>query len=201
MKISVINESMALTSHWAGGETKQYYIYPAESSYAARDFCFRLSMAISTSEEEAKYTMLENITRYLIMLEGSAHIFHKGRYDILMNPYKEIDVFDGGWESSGIGKIVDFNMMLSEGCLGEMAVVDESGKYTVGESFDSGRRYYNTAAFFCGEGSASFVFPKGDEVRLNKRDLLLLEDLESGIDMDIDLHDSKLVRMDIYCMA
>lgn len=199
LKISVISEERALTSRWAGGETKQYYIYPPESSYAARDFCVRLSMAVSTSDEEAQYTRLENVTRHLIMLEGSAHVFHKGRYDILMNPYKEIDVFDGGWESSAIGKIVDFNMMLSNGCLGEMSVMDESGNYTVGRAFDNGSKRYNTAAFFCGEGSASFALPNAGEVRLNKRDLLLLEDLESEVDIEITLKGSMLVRMDICC--
>ena len=78
MKITVISEEMVSTSSWSGGISKQYYIYPPESSYAARDFKFRLSMATSSAEEEAAYSHLENITRHLVMLEGTAHVFHKG---------------------------------------------------------------------------------------------------------------------------
>ncbi|MGB4439013.1 MAG: hypothetical protein WBJ13_07285 [Sedimentibacter sp.] len=37
MKITVIKEDTVKTSSWAGGESKQYFIYPPTADYAARN--------------------------------------------------------------------------------------------------------------------------------------------------------------------
>lgn len=197
MKIMVIRAEMVSTSSWAGGISKQYYIYPPSSSYAARDFQFRLSMATSTAEEEAAYSHLENITRHLIMLEGTAHVFHKGHYDLVMHPYKEIDVFDGGWESSGSGKVTDFNLMLSKGASGKMSVVIEDSSATVGAVCADCNKGCNVTAFLCGCGSAEFEFSTGESFELAKGDLLLIEEINSESAVNIALKDAKLVRVDI----
>lgn len=199
MKIKLIKENDIKTSYWAGGESRQYYIYPQNSSYVERNFYFRISLATSTSDEEAKYTSLENITRHLIMLEGSAHLFHKNHYDILMNPYEEIDVFDGGWESWAIGKVTDFNLMLSKGAHGKMAVVQKDGDYAVGGICETCNKQYNRTAFYCGKGKADISFSTGESVSISSGDLLLLEDINLKENIKILLFDSKLVRMDICC--
>ena len=197
MKITVISEEMVSTSSWSGGISKQYYIYPPESSYAARDFKFRLSMATSSAEEEAAYSHLENITRHLVMLEGTAHVFHKGHYDLVMQPYKEIDIFDSGWESSGSGKVTDFNLMLGKGASGKMSVVENDASATVGAVCDSCNKACSVTAFLCGCGSASFEFSTGEHFALIQGELLLLEEIKAESVVNISLTDAKLVRMDI----
>ena len=197
MKIKVIRAEMVSTSSWSGGISRQYYIYPPTSSYAARDFQFRLSMAISSAEEEAAYSHLENITRHLIMLEGTAHVFHKGHYDLVMHPYQEIDVFDGGWESSGSGKVTDFNLMLGKGASGKMSVVEKDAYAIVGASCDSCNQACGVTAFLCGYGSALFEFSTGESFTLAKGDLLLIEEIKAETVVKITLTGAKLVRMDI----
>lgn len=197
MKITVIRAEMVSTSSWAGGISKQYYIYPASSSYAARDFQFRLSMAISSAEEEAAYSHLENITRHLIMLEGTAHVFHKGHYDLVMHPYEEIDVFDGGWESSGSGKVTDFNLMLGKGASGKMSVVTEDASATVGAVCADCNQACAITAFLCGYGSAELAFAARDCFALAQGDLLLIEEIKAEEVIKITLTGAKLVRMDI----
>ncbi len=200
MELTVIREESVITSHWAGGESKQYYIYPPTSSYSNRDFLFRLSMATSTTDEEVKYSNLENFTRYLVMLEGTSQVFHKGYYNIIMTPYKEIDIFDGGWESSGIGKVTDFNMMLSKGIKGKMTVIDNSGNHIIGQICEVNHMQYNKIAFYCGQGTVNITLSADESVMLNKGDLLLIEDFVPNIiDADIQLTDAKLIRMDICC--
>lgn len=54
MKIIVNKEDAVITSEWAGGITKQYYIFPQSASLAARDFFVRLSMATAFTDEEYK---------------------------------------------------------------------------------------------------------------------------------------------------
>lgn len=198
MKITVIKEDAVTTSRWAGGESKQYFIYPPEADYVSRNFSFRLSMATSINDDESKYSNLENFTRYLVMLEGKSQVFHKDHYNTKMEPYKEIDVFDGGWESSAIGKVTDFNMMLSKNCEGRMSVVDKSGIITA-DDCESCNKPFKWLAFFCGLGYASFKLSTDELVSISRGDLILFEEISSDFKINVSLEQSKLIRMDICC--
>ncbi|EGO64501.1 HutD family protein [Acetonema longum] len=198
MKLTRITADAAATTSWSGGISKQYVIYPPESSYANRDFSYRLSMAVAYSDAAAKYSKLENITRHLVMLEGTAQVCHKGHYDLLMHPYQEIDVFDGGWDSSGTGKVTDFNLMLGPGAHGRMAVIEQDGTIGLGGCGSCGKPY-NRMAFFCGCGSAFFAFAGSEQATVLQHDLLLLEGFPEGLSVTISLAGAKLIRMDICC--
>jgi len=199
LKITVVKEDAVKTSSWAGGESKQYFIYPPTVEYATRNFSFRLSMATSNSDVEAKYSNLEDFTRYLVMLEGKAQVFHKGHYDIVMEPYKNIDVFDGGWESSAIGKVTDFNLMLARNCSGRMSVVDKNGVITTNDFRENRNKKYNWLAFFCGCGYASFELINDEAFSISKGDLILFEEISSELKVNVSLEHSRLIRMDICC--
>jgi len=188
-----------VSSVWSGGISKQYYIFPATASYAARDFSFRISMATSSSDLKVPYTNLANITRHLIMLEGTAHVLHQGHYDIVMHPYTEIDVFNGGWASSASGKVTDLNLMVAKGVHGQMSILDNNGIAAVGGSCETCHKRYNHMAFFCGCGSASFVFSTGEVLDISRGDLLLVENARSDSQVDITLLDAKLIRIDVCC--
>lgn len=199
MKTTLIRKDDVITSKWAGGESSQYFIYPLNSSYADRNFSFRLSMAESYSEEEAKYSNLENYTRHLIMLEGKAHVFHKDHYDLLMEPYKHIDVFDGGWESSAAGKVTDFNMMLSKDFHGKMTVVENDGILR-NEFCREYNKTFDFNAFYCGKGEAVFEVSTGEKIEISEGDMAILENVENDVEINVVLKESKLVRMDICCI-
>jgi len=198
LKTTLIRKDDVITSKWAGGESRQYFIYPLNSSYSDRNFSFRLSMAESYSEEEAKYSNLENYTRHLIMLEGKAHVFHKDHYDLLMEPYKHIDVFDGGWESSAAGKVTDFNMMLSKDFHGKMTVVENDG-ILKNEFCREYNKTFDFNAFYCGKGEAVFEVSTGEKIEISEGDMAILENVENDVEINVVLKDSKLVRMDICC--
>lgn len=191
MKTTIISEKDIIVSKWAGGESRQYYIYPPESSYASRNFMFRVSMATSHSDEEAKYSNLENYTRYLIMLDGTAHVCHKNHYDIILYPYKNIDVFDGGWDSSASGRVVDFNLMTSKDLTAGMSVVDKSDLIRI----ENESKNKHWLMFFCGYGSATFELPEGININISNNDLIVFEDIESAIEIKVNLKNSKLIKM------
>lgn len=199
MKTTLIRKDDVITSKWAGGESRQYFIYPLNSSYTDRNFSFRLSMAESYSEEEAKYSNLENYTRHLIMLEGKAHVFHKDHYDLLMEPYKHIDVFDGGWESSASGKVTDFNMMLSKDFHGKMTVVENDG-ILKNEFCREYNKTFDFNAFYCGKGEAVFEVSTGEKIEISEGDMAILENVENDVEINVVLKESKLVRLDICCI-
>lgn len=191
MKITVISEKDIIVSKWAGGESRQYYIYPPESSYSLRNFIFRVSMATSYTDEEAKYTYLENFTRYLITLEGTAHVYHKNHYDIILKPYENIDVFDGGWDSLASGKVVDFNLMTSKDLTAGMSVMHKSDVVKI----ENESKNKNWLMFFCGYGSTNFELPQGESIKASKNDLIIFEDIKNETEIYVRLKDSKLIKM------
>jgi environmental stress-induced protein Ves len=195
LKIAVINEGSAVVSQWAGGKSSQYFIYPENSNYASRNFKFRISKAVSFSDEEAKYTMLENYIRHLIMLEGTARVYHKGHYDLTMEPYRDIDVFDGGWESSAEGSVTDFNLMVSKDCFGRMSVI-ENDCVVQNDFCVQCRRPYFCTAFYCANGDAVFKLDS-ETIRAEAGDLVVFEDIPDDFNVHVSLSGSKLVRMDL----
>lgn len=188
MEVEIIKKDDVSISYWSGGDSRQYFIDPPESSYASRDFNIRISLASSIIDEESKYTALDNYTRYLMMLEGNCLVKHKGHYEIMMHPYEEIDVFDGGWQSSGKGKMVDFNMMLAKGNEGEMSVIDKDR--TIKPST-------NWLALFCGLGKADIELSTGESYSLLNYDLIVFKNISDEVKLKIKLNNSKLIRMDI----
>ena len=196
MKVTIVKGQDVTISKWAGGESRQYYIYPPDSSYIDRNFLFRVSMAISNSDIEAEYSDLKNFTRYLIMLEGTAHVFHESHYDIVMNPYEEIDVFDGGWKSSAIGKVTDFNLMTSKDCKGSMSVIHNSCKVATDGLESSGN---NWLMFFCSTGTAAISLSTGENEILTQGDLSIIEDKSPETKINIKSENSKLIMMSVNC--
>jgi len=189
VKITIINEENAVLSKWAGGESRQYYIYPPDSSYAERNFMFRVSVASSDTEEESPYSDLRNYTRYLMILEGTAHVYHNERYDIVLNPYDKIDIFDGGWESSATGRMTDFNLMVRKECSGEMSVIDKNCTYEAERGIHM---------FFCGRGSAAFEFAD-EKISICTGELFVLENAGCSLNINVGQDGDKLIMMYVYC--
>ncbi|HBV68624.1 MAG TPA: hypothetical protein DEF04_10905 [Clostridiales bacterium] len=150
---------------------------------------FRVSVASSDTEEEAPYSNLQNYTRYLMMLEGTAHVYHNGRYDIVLNSYDKIDIFDGGWESSAAGRMTDFNLMVHKECSGEMSVIDKNCTYEVRSGMNM---------FFCGRGSAVFEFAD-EKISVCAGELLILEDEGCSFNINVGRNGAKLIMMRVCC--
>jgi uncharacterized protein len=117
-KIQVYKSADLLSSKWPGGTTTQLYIYPPGADYARRDFLFRISTAIVEKDESA-FTSLPGFTRHLMILEGELTIRHAGQYEKRLKPFGQ-DAFDGGWETSASGQVIDFNLMCASQAEGKL---------------------------------------------------------------------------------
>lgn len=188
MNTKIIRKSETIISKWSGGESRQYYIYPESSDYGSRNFSLRVSLAVSNTDDISPYSSLDGFIRHLIMLEGTAHVIHEGHYDLFMNPYKEIDIFDGGWESYGAGKVKDFNMMLSNDLTGSMSVIEENKIIGTDKKF---------LILFCGCGNALFLLPDGKNIEIGKEDMIVFENISHEYRINTILKSSKLIRLDI----
>ena len=162
-----IPKSQWKVSQWAGGSSSQIMIWPEDATYADRNFLFRISTAQAVTDEESDYTHLPGVTRHLLMLEGKAVVCHKDRYTLTMHPHKEIDIFDGGWDTCASGKVRDFNLMTRSGCDGTLSVLSQSTALNL-----SGNSTYTL--LFCSEGSGELLGENGPSYSIEKDDSLLL---------------------------
>ncbi|MBB6218312.1 environmental stress-induced protein Ves [Anaerosolibacter carboniphilus] len=172
-EIEKIAKEEQQTSLWAGGTTTQLAIYPKEALYSERNFLWRLSSA-RVEVDESIFTSLPGIWRHIMIIEGELKLIHEGHHKIVLNPYEK-DSFDGAWTTRSFGKVTDFNLMLAEGCNGELRALHiDGGNYAevhlsshIGDS-------KTTEAFYCTCHPIKIQLSQNETIRLNQGDLLLV---------------------------
>ena len=119
--MKIIRKHEQKTNLWSGGKTTELFIYPDGSSYAERNFQFRISTAtIETANSE--FTRLNGFKRHLMILDGSLYINHKHHHQKLLNQF-DVDEFMGDWETTAEGKVTDFNLMHDENWKGSLDLI------------------------------------------------------------------------------
>lgn len=113
MKLLKLQSVDYATSTWSGGTTTQLAIAPAEASYAARDFLWRVSSA-TVELDASTFTALPDYERLITTLEGEIALRHNGGAEIRLRP-GEVHAFSGADETRCAGRCTDFNLMLRRG--------------------------------------------------------------------------------------
>jgi environmental stress-induced protein Ves len=121
LKFEIIRKTQVLVSEWSGGKTSELVIYPKTSEYRKRNFQFRISTAV-IEQETSDFTILPGIERILMMLDGTIRIEHPGHMTCLLEPFQPHS-FSGNWITKSYGMGKDFNLMLSDTCRGNLAVL------------------------------------------------------------------------------
>lgn len=133
LKITEIKKENMPTSSWSGGTTTEIMIYPEGSSYASRDFLFRISTA-RVELEESDFTNLEGFFRVIASLEGEmllSHELHCGEIKKRILPLDTVHFFDGGLPTHCVGKARDLNLMTKIGAADGDLVFVENGEKVV----------------------------------------------------------------------
>lgn len=118
MNYKVLKKESYKISEWSGGITTELYIYPENSEYKNRDFIFRLSTA-TVEVEKSIFTKLENISRKLMILEGTMKLYHE-KNNILELKKFDKDSFNGNDNTVSYGIATDFNLMTNNMCKGDI---------------------------------------------------------------------------------
>src|SRR3989344_2980024 len=108
MKIYFFPFAEQPVNNWTGGITRQLAIFPFNADLAERNFIFRISTATVETERSA-FSKFAGFQRILMILEGELKIDHKEHHIKELSPF-ETDIFDGSWETTAEGKVVDFNV-------------------------------------------------------------------------------------------
>jgi len=182
----IITKTNYKTSSWSGGTTTELFIYPPESSYQKRDFQIRISSA-TVDIEESNFTKLPGYNRVLMILDGQLELNHQGKYQKKLSQY-ECDYFDGTWETSAKGKVIDFNLMTSKSLQGDL-------KY---KKLVSGTKFTLTIsskgkliALYLISGK---LLSEADERILEQGDLIVLQNQGNVHELQV-LEDSNLIQI------
>lgn len=109
----IIRKSELSANKWSGGTTTELFIYPPASSYALRDFDYRISTA-TVETERSEFTDLSGYQRILCVLSGELTMeFHadSGKPDtVKLLPLEQVS-FPGDVKVVGFGKVTDFNII------------------------------------------------------------------------------------------
>lgn len=159
--IDLIRRADTRIAYWTGGSTTELYIFPETSSYAARDFEFRLSVA-TIEVPFSKFTRLGGFHRVTVVLDGSLTIHHRNRYSRRLDSL-EFDSYSGGWDTTSEGVCRDFNI-ISQGKSSVRVLQPHSG-----EQFSVGSALNTFSCVYLHSGEIRF----GDET-LSPGDLLVL---------------------------
>lgn len=168
MNIDIYKTEDFKTNKWSGGSTTELFIHPSAATYAAGNFSFRISSA-TVEIEKSDFTILPGVSRQLMVLKGSIKLSHKNHHEMQLNK-REIDCFDGSWETSAVGTCVDFNLMTKGNTEGKISSVCFSAAKTLNFQMDATCEFI---IFYLYEGNMQCHF--GSEMRnLNQGELMVI---------------------------
>ena len=159
---------------WAGGETRELFSFPENSSCEKRNFLFRLSTAFIV-DEETVFTSFPSYERYLMLLEGEIVLVHNKERSKKLNSF-DLDIFHGNEETKSFGLGRDFNLIVREGLLGDLLKLDlkeEAEEVRIPANFLPGEGEELFLAFYCNSGYG-ILTGEEETIPLKEEELLLI---------------------------
>ena len=184
--IKLIKKNEQTSNEWSGGITTQLAIYPEDADYNKRNFRWRISSAI-VELEESVFTRLPDVWRLIMVIDGQMTLEHEGYHRVHLKPYEQ-DSFSGGWITKSFGKVRDFNLMLAEGCSGELeALTIRKEEYN--ETFSPNNRdlLQSVESFYCVNGHINMIIDDQESIELEEGDLILLRGERSTRSINIKM--------------
>lgn len=182
------------SSVWAGGSSTQLAIYPEDAEYSKVNFKWRLSSA-KVEIAESTFTHLPKVDRYIMTLNGDLKLDHGEHGNVNLKPF-QVHNFNGEWTTKSYGMVTDFNLMLRDGCKGNISpiLMASNSNHVIEKNLSQ------IEAFYCVEGTVTILINNEDNISLNQNDLLLLYTDNEDIIVTLNSleEDCKLVRAQIY---
>ncbi len=195
MKTVKHTEKDYIKSNWSGGKTTELAIFPPEADYINRDFLWRLSSA-TTEIEQSTFTKLPDYDRILMVLDGEIVLSYEGNHVTRLKTLEQ-DRFDGGWTTTGFGKIHDLNLMVRKGSDGYMDILELSSEKQEYKSSYISNHDWATHILLQKEGY-SIVNVQGKENMLKTGDTLIIQgDKEEEINYSI-MGEGLIIRSQVF---
>ena len=185
--LEIIRRNENKTSKWTGGTTTELYIYPKESTYADRDFKWRLSSA-RVELEESTFTLLPGINRVIMVIEGELMLQHEGHHSVKLKEFEK-DSFSGEWMTTSFGKVIDFNLMMAQGYSGTLEFISAyKGEFKdiclYNNKSNVEKLSQITEAFFIVKGEVEMFTETKKKISLSEGDLALITRTEKETNLE-----------------
>lgn len=203
--VELIRKSQLVTSKWSGGTTTELLIFPPNAEYAKRNFKWRLSSA-KVEDEESVFTNLPGISRIIMILKGKLLLQHEGHYSVELKHFEQ-DCFSGAWTTKSFGRVTDFNLMMAEGCSGNVEAI----KIGTAKDLDllleglkvNGDFTDIAEVLYCAEGQAEICIDADKNLKLFEEDLVYIKTPinEKGTKVklyNIGDRELKIIRATVY---
>lgn len=172
--IEIIRKSQQITSKWSGGTTTELLIFPPDAEYAKRNFIWRLSSA-KVEDEESVFTHLPGISRIIMVLKGKLLLQHEAHYSVELKPFDQ-DRFSGDWTTKSFGRVTDFNLMMAEGCTGNIEAIKIGTAKGIDLLLEDVKVNGDfTEVLYCAEGQAEISIGSDKNLKLFEEDLAYIK--------------------------
>lgn len=192
MNFEILKSESFKVENWSGGTTTQLFIYPKTADYLARNFKFRLSTA-KVLVEKSDFTLLPDIHRQLMILDGQIKLKHENQKPKTLKKF-DVSEFEGCWKTSAVGTCTDFNLMITNGIIGNLANAlipkHESLEYHLKEANQWQFIYIYKGVLKIGLENQNFM--------LNRDDLLVFKAIENKVLLLKSLENCELVFANIH---
>lgn len=164
-------------TYWSGGMASELTTYPENSSFAKRDFLWRLGFA-NIDILESTFSSLPNISRTLMVTNGKLILNHKDHHSACLGPFEQ-DSFNGEWNTTTKGKASVFNLMTQKNYSGELIHTNIN---------PSSNKTFNYTASYEKEITEICIYPlsgtlktkiSNSDITLKRGDLLILSPINS----------------------
>ncbi|MBK5253900.1 MAG: HutD family protein [Peptostreptococcaceae bacterium] len=202
MKYSYIKKDSGKKTHWSGGLTEEYAIFPQNGNYSLRSFIWRLSSS-TIENDDSTFTSLPEFDRIIMVLNGEVDLSYDDNPPVHLKQY-DTDSFGGEQSTKSKGKISDYNLIIRKGNTGfinTLKVTSAEGN-TVVVSSDvenkTEKNYDNVMnSYYCAEGYAVANF-NNETIMLKVGDQLIIE-RTSGEKFDLSfLGDAVLLKVSAF---
>lgn len=185
--MEIIKDCQYKKTFWSGGMTTELAIFPPDAQYSERNFKWRLSSA-TVQIEESIFTHLPGISRIIMVIEGKLILKHEGKHSAALNPF-ETDSFMGDWTTKCFGKATDFNLMMAEGCSGELDsyIIGGRKKIDICLRNTSAKHGTRTDAFYVVNGNAE-IHIQNEKYYVNNMEMLCITRPAGDEELDIVLY-------------
>jgi len=193
--IGILRKENYKTINWSGGRTTELLIFPPEASYSERNFKWRLSSA-TIEAEKSIFTSLPGISRIIMVLKGELLLEHEGHHRTKLKTFQQ-DSFSGDWITNSCGKVTDFNLMMAEGCRGELVVISVDAGKSLELKIENKESNYLTEVFYLAEGEIKVVNEEGISQKLLEGDSIYINTapLEKDMLMKLCSNSNKEVKL------
>lgn len=128
--LKLISKDSNSPTEWYGGSSAELTTYPQNSSFANRDFLWRLGYA-KINIPQSTFSKLCGVSRHLMVMSGKVELNHAGHYKKTLCEL-ESDSFSGDYDTNTSGTCSVFNLMTREnykGLLTSMLIKPKTSQF------------------------------------------------------------------------